>query len=405
MTTSIIVPTFDRAALVGEAIASVLGQTEADLELIVVDDGSTDDTRAVVDGFASDVRLHYVRQANQGRSAARNHGARLARGEIVGFLDSDDRLAPDALAAHLAVFHASPDVGMTVGGYLPVDAAGAAGPERRPWESGGGLGLEGWLFDCYGMPGSVMHRRAWLDKVGGFDPGCEIAEDWDLYLRLAAAGCPMAWVRRPVCLYRQHDGNSLREVARHRAGALRALEKLTAAPGVPRPIADRVPQARAWTNVVYARQAWAHGDGDACERWLREAVDRDPALAGPSRIRLIEFLLAPASWAAPEAHRPPSEGVIAVLPAGLRDDRRAIRRARANVAMAEMFRAARRGADREVIRHGWRGARLDPTWLGNRGVVASLARAGTRGAARMIKDRLSFGRAPVGWRPESRDPT
>jgi glycosyltransferase involved in cell wall biosynthesis len=192
------ISTFNRAAYLGGAIESALGQTFGDLELIVVDDGSTDETEELLEQARSDPRLRFVRQPNQGLSAARNRGLSLAQGEYLAFLDSDDRYTPTALEAHLAVFARRPGLGMTVGGYEYVDGSGRALGRRSPWQEGGALALQDWLFNCYAMPGSVLLRREWLERVGEFDASTHGSNDWDLFLRLAQAAVP--WTgRRPSC--------------------------------------------------------------------------------------------------------------------------------------------------------------------------------------------------------------
>src|ERR1700687_1956433 len=108
---SVVIPTYNRAGLLPAAVASLLAQTMSDLEVIVVDDGSTDDTAAAVQPFLTDSRVRYVTQTNQGRSAARNHGAQLAQADLLGFLDSDDVQLPGALEAHLCVLERNTQLG------------------------------------------------------------------------------------------------------------------------------------------------------------------------------------------------------------------------------------------------------------------------------------------------------
>lgn len=122
---SVVIPSYNRAYIVGKAIASVLSQTYPDVEVIVVDDGSTDHTRDVVTRF--DERVCYVAQANSGVCSARNTGLRLARGEFVALLDSDDEWLPWKLAAQVAVMRAHPEVGMAWTDMVAVSADGPAG--------------------------------------------------------------------------------------------------------------------------------------------------------------------------------------------------------------------------------------------------------------------------------------
>jgi hypothetical protein len=369
---SVVIPTYNRADLLHDAIQSVLEQQWVDLELIVIDDGSTDDTATVVTRFLSDGRLRYVQQARQGRSRARNQGANLARSQYVAFLDSDDRFLPGGLAAHSNVLNGLRAPGVTIGGYEIVDAGGGHLGERRPWEEAD-LALAAWLFNCFGMPGSAVVERSWFEQVGGFDPRCELAEDWDLFLRLAYAGCPMAWVTANVCQYRQHPGNSIRTLELHCQGSLLALEKLFRSRDLPLALARLEAHATAWVHVGFARRAFLAGDTQRGQAHLREAISLFPPFARRRKTELIEALLR-----APVGEAADSESVRAAvvpnLPLELGLTPRVLRRARARVEMAQFFRLAASDTPRAAYPHLRAGLKLDTRWLANRGVLAYLVR-------------------------------
>jgi glycosyltransferase involved in cell wall biosynthesis len=369
---SVIIPTYNRADLVHEAIQSVLDQQRVDLELIVIDDGSTDDTAAVVTHHLSDRRLRYVRQANQGRSRARNHGAQLARSQYLAFLDSDDRLVPAALAEHWRVLSNSPAPGATIGGYEIVDERRLRLGERRPWEEGE-LTLSAWLFNCFGLPGSAVVARSWFEQVGGFDPQCEIAEDWDLFLRLAYAGCPMAWVTANVCAYRQHPGNSTRTSELHCQGSLRALKKLFGSRDLPSALAREETHAMAWVHIGFARRAFLAGDTQRARDHLREVIGLYPPFAQRRKSELIEALLT-VPGSTPAHAESLRSNVVGNLPPELRLTPRDLRRGRARVEMAQFFRLAASDTPRAAHPHLRAGLTLDARWLANRGVLAYLIR-------------------------------
>lgn len=191
---SVIVPTHNRAQLLIGALDSVWAQTYRPIELIVVDDGSTDKTRTAVEAWQSahsgDDRftLEYVPQENRGPAAARNRGLALARGEYVQFLDSDDRLHPEKLAAQACVLHGAPQVDAVVARVAFLDAMG-----RNGWisEIPGGKGDEELAFFLCRNDVPIhapLHRRQLVVQSGGFDESLLHSEDVDLHFRLALAG-------------------------------------------------------------------------------------------------------------------------------------------------------------------------------------------------------------------------
>lgn len=182
---SVIVPTFNRADLLPRAIASVRSQTFGDFELIVVDDGSTDGTEAVVAGFP-DTRVRYLQQPhNAGVAAARNRGIRAARADLVAFLDSDDEWLPDKLARQVAVFHdASQDLGLV---YTGVECVLPGGGRRidRPEARGDVYRQMLGRNVVHGGGSNVMMRRSVVATVGFFDERLSAIEDYEYWLRIA----------------------------------------------------------------------------------------------------------------------------------------------------------------------------------------------------------------------------
>jgi glycosyltransferase involved in cell wall biosynthesis len=177
---SVIIPTYNRADLLEQAIRSVLAQTCTDYEIIVVDDGSTDDIQHVV-MCVNDARVRYERLPHGGVSKARNHGIRTARGQYIAFLDSDDAFMPDKLQKQLAFFEQHPDVGMIYTGYTSVDEdlkmlrehPAPLYTDYRPM-----------LTSCTIATPTVMVRRDVFERVGMFDETMHLAEDIDLWCRI-----------------------------------------------------------------------------------------------------------------------------------------------------------------------------------------------------------------------------
>lgn len=180
---SAVIPTYNHGALVSEAVASALVQSWPQLEVIVVDDGSTDDTPARLARFGS--RIAVIRQEHRGPAVARNAGIRAARGEWIAFLDSDDVWMPEKVARCVAALEGTRDAGVA---YTAVRIHELDTGRKYPlpqYTMSGNLALALFL-ECKGVNTSTLVvRRAALDKVGLFDEAFFRAQDWDLMVRLA----------------------------------------------------------------------------------------------------------------------------------------------------------------------------------------------------------------------------
>jgi glycosyltransferase involved in cell wall biosynthesis len=226
---TVVVPTYNRGQFVAEAIQSVLEQTFRDFELIVVDDGSTDDTTAVV-GCFTDPRLHYVYQTNQERSAARNHGLRLAQGEYVAFLDSDDVWLPTKLEHQVTLLDARPAVGLVYTGAYIFEGQRTFTEQRPRWR---GQALKALLMEdnvVCGSASTALVRRACFDRVGGFDENLRACEDWDMWLRIVAAGYEFDFVPQPLARCRVHGTNTQKDAEKMARATRTFFAKVLAQP-------------------------------------------------------------------------------------------------------------------------------------------------------------------------------
>ena len=198
---SVIVPVYNGEQFLAEAIASVLEQAHVPLEIIVVDDGSTDGTARVAAGFGQTVT--YLHQANQGPAAARNRGLALAQGELLAFLDADDRWPPDKLARQVAALQASPDWLLVVGHiqFLRLAADGAPGEERYEVEPERSAAM---------LVGCMVASRAAFDLIGGFDPALRMSEDTDWFVRAREHGVAIPVLPETVLYYRRHGKGATR---------------------------------------------------------------------------------------------------------------------------------------------------------------------------------------------------
>lgn len=184
---SVIIPTYNRAALCSRAVRSVLAQTYEPIEVIVVDDGSTDGTAdAITSEFGDSVIL--LRQGNSGVSAARNAGMARARGRYMALLDSDDLWEPHKLTQQVDWLQTHPDFGMVLCNLAvrDLDGSDAGIIDRRPRLPRDGEILGDVVRNPSLVPSTVLIRREVYEQLGGFDPGLRTAEDLDFHMRVAA---------------------------------------------------------------------------------------------------------------------------------------------------------------------------------------------------------------------------
>lgn len=179
---SVILPTYNRDSMVRRAIDSILSQTYPHVELIVVDDGSTDNTAALLDAYGE--RINVIRRANGGVSAARNSGIRSATGEYIALLDSDDYWLPEKLAEQTAFFKSQPDALICQTEEIWIRNGKRVNPKKRHQKFSGMI-FEKTLPLCLVSPSAVMMRRSLIDEVGLFDESLPACEDYDLWLRIS----------------------------------------------------------------------------------------------------------------------------------------------------------------------------------------------------------------------------
>ncbi|HTL48433.1 MAG TPA: glycosyltransferase [Verrucomicrobiae bacterium] len=178
-------PSYNRAHLISEALDSVFAQTFSDYEVILVDDGSTDGTEDLVKKRYGG-RLTYVKQENRGISGARNRGIESSRGKYIAFLDSDDKWLPEKLARQAAYMEAHPGVGLLATKLVRYEIGGRQEETRQICPPDFPRGFLDLLTGKNFVPTTTtMVRRECLDTVGVFDPELKVAEDWDLWLRIA----------------------------------------------------------------------------------------------------------------------------------------------------------------------------------------------------------------------------
>ncbi|WP_286803920.1 glycosyltransferase, partial [Marinobacter sp. UBA2498] len=188
MVISVITPTYNRARFLPAAVASVLSQTFGDFELIIVDDGSEDNTPDVLKPFLADRRVRYVYQENQGQSHARNLALKQATGDFIAFLDSDDVWARDKLEKQLAVFRANSEVDIVHGDEATINEQGSVVSLQNMRRYSGRI-TRYLLADNSVSITTALVRRRCFDEMGGFDTSVGVADDYELWLRFSARYC------------------------------------------------------------------------------------------------------------------------------------------------------------------------------------------------------------------------
>jgi glycosyltransferase involved in cell wall biosynthesis len=206
---SVIIPAHNGEQFVAQAVESVLKQTYRSIELIVINDGSTDGTAKALRSYLPAIR--YVEQQNCGVAMARNRGLAMAKGEFIAFLDQDDWLTADKLAVQMARLATDMTLGIIHSSWHIGDEQGCIRATIAPWQTLPTLDLADWVLWKPVFLGAMLFRRNWLMRSGGFDPRWQQTSDVDLILRMARLGCRAAWVQQATVCYRQHAAN----VSRH----------------------------------------------------------------------------------------------------------------------------------------------------------------------------------------------
>jgi glycosyltransferase involved in cell wall biosynthesis len=274
---SVVIPAYNAAQYLGEALESCLAQTYPAVETIVVDDGSTDETAQVVTRYP---QVRYFRQPNGGVSRARNCGVRHANGEFIQFLDADDILLPAKVARCMDIFAAAPETGLV---YCVYERRTADMRERHAlqpdWAMPEGLILRELVSKLgpYFVPSCVLVRRAAFDSIGGFDEQMLTSEDWEFYVRLAAQGVSFRCAHEVLVWYRDTPGSMGKKAINIEIYRLRSYESLRKIPAVAE-VADWDAMLATRYHVLALRY-WRVGQAREARKYFRRAM----ALQTPGR--------------------------------------------------------------------------------------------------------------------------
>jgi glycosyltransferase involved in cell wall biosynthesis len=292
---SVIVPIFNRQALVAPALDSILEQTYRPLEIVAVDDGSTDGTQEVLDRYADRFPdlVTIIRQANSGPAVARNRALGRARGEFIAFLDSDDVWLPRKLELQLPLL--TPEVGLVYSALQEVDADGRVLTTVPCDQQIRGDVYRHLLVRNRMTGGTVVVKRSVLETVGVFDESLRAAENWDLWIRIAKAFA-VDFVDEPLLQYQKHDDRLSLDRPRMQAAAEAVLAK-----HFPQPPAQGDPLLDdynlAYANIYYRRGVnfFSAGDYPEARQMFKRCWKYCPGYLD-TRVRYARsFLAAPAN--------------------------------------------------------------------------------------------------------------
>lgn len=372
-TVSVIIPTYNRAGYLREAVQSVLDQSFHDFEIIIVDDGSLDATREVAKNF-EDNRIRYYYQANSGRSIARNRGLELAEGDYIAFLDDDDLYLPNKILCQLLYLENEPEVDLVVSGSQIIDENGKLISVLRTWEVQPTLTLLSCLYACPIHTCAILIRRRSLLNFGiWFDPEMTLAEDSDFLIRLLYAGARFSWLSQIVSSYRIHSSNSQGNAAGYGQLRLKLLDKIFSFPALPEEIHRRRDDLYAHSYLLSACHCYAAKQERDAQMYLEEAYKKKPALLSGSP---CEFAAEVANYATTVQVKDPRdyiEYVINNLPVSLADFNHLRSKVLNAFYLQRIFLASKKNIRPYFV--DWLAAvYYEPSWLLNRGMWSILVR-------------------------------
>ena len=280
---SVIIPTYNRARLTETAVNSVLAQTYDDFEVIVIDDGSSDDTEAVITAIP-DERVVYIKQENGGAASASNNGIKRAKGKWIAFLDSDDQFLPNKFALQMKAVEGNDEAGVIYGRYFGTSTI-------REKEI-----LVGRCHDKYPLAdlimGPIFHwstcmmRTDLVRQVGLFDTKFWVGEDWELTLRMGMTGCTFVCVPEPIAIIEIQEVSLSRDIHKYESNGRDGLKKTFANPNFPAELNHLKELAFASHLIRAAASAYISDEPHLGKEPLEKAIKEAPSLLDKNK----EFL-------------------------------------------------------------------------------------------------------------------
>lgn len=285
---SIVLSCFNKENFIGECIQSVLQQTWIDFELIIIDDGSTDRSQGIIQSF-NDSRIHYYYQKNQGRSAARNAGLRIANGNYVSFLDADDLFLPNKLLVQITFLERHPEFGMVVGRPTRIYETGELMYVYPP------ITREFTLEDMLISPRFPIHapliRKYWIDQAGYLDETLHAGEDYDYFCRMALQGCRIFRNDDLVCVYRYVPTTMSNLPDQQTEGIFSVIDKNFSYPNLPSNLMRLKNKAIADAHLNGAYRFFGAGSLDRCKYHILSGIEADPGLSRNGFEPILEKLI------------------------------------------------------------------------------------------------------------------
>jgi glycosyltransferase involved in cell wall biosynthesis len=265
---SIIIPTYNRSNLLRLTVESVLAQTYPNIEIIVIDDGSTDDTEAVMASYAG--RVIYVKQEH-GATNGRYKGFQMASGEYINFLDHDDLIMPTKIERQVQILDSQPEIGLVHCGYYYMDKDGDFLEAVSFLPAGT---LEELVCGDFIWSGAPLIRRQCLDRVGRFDR----CSDWDMWIRIAQAGFQFACIQQPLGAYRILPDSQMANITQLESAIFWILDRVFADPHLPPEVAAVKERAQGGYRFWISCRYYAAGMWENAQRNLVEALELRPQL-------------------------------------------------------------------------------------------------------------------------------
>lgn len=282
---SVVMPVYQGQRYLEVAINSVRAQTFRNWELLIIDDGSSDDSFQIAKNLSRmDSRIGCRQQIHGGAARARNHGIREAKGKYVAFLDADDFWHPDMLNETVGLLNGSASIDVARTAWFLIEENGI-GPLTRQSEVQGAAAdseLENLLVENNLVPAATLTRLSCIEGVGGFDESLTAEEDWDLWIRISASGGRFGFINRPLAMYRKYDGGVTSDHIRMRKNRLRVLKKIFSAQDVLKGRWDLEKQAFAKVEQRACVEAFRGNDPangllafDAAVAWDRDTLTNE----------------------------------------------------------------------------------------------------------------------------------